>query len=111
MPEQLSNDWKSQPAACANARICVAEVVNTDAFEARALRNGFPGSLKVCSRVLKIITGDYVGTVTVQPCEDCKGRGVQDDGFSPGLAIRQKQQAPLYINVLPFEMENFAKAA
>ena len=40
-----------------------------------------------------------------------KGRGIEDDGLSAALAIRQEQTATLDIDVLPPQVENFPQAA
>ena|SRR6266536_4821994 len=79
MPEQLSNDWKAETTACANARICVAEVVDADAVQPRAPRYGLPGSFEVGTRLLGIVPGNDVGACPGQTRKHFQGRGVQHE--------------------------------
>src|SRR6266536_3320351 len=111
MPEQLSNDWKAETTACANARICVAEVVDTDAVQPRALRNGLPGSFEVGTRLFGIVPGDDVGACPGQTRKHFQGRGVQHDGFFAGLAVSEQEQPAIKVDVLPPEMQDFPQAS
>jgi hypothetical protein len=40
-----------------------------------------------------------------------RSRGVEDDGLSAALAIRQKQAAALKIDVFPLQVQDFPQAA
>src|SRR6266702_6722295 len=86
MPEQLSNDRKPEATACANARICVAEVG---------------------TRLLGIVPGNDVDACPGQTRKHFQGRGVQHDGFFAGLAISEQEQAAIKVDVPPPEMQDF----
>src|SRR6266536_1251092 len=111
MPEQLSNDRKPEDTACANARICVAEVVNTDAVQPRALRHGLPGPLEVGTRLLRIVPGNDIIARPTETCKHLQGRGVQHDGFFAGLAVGEEEQPTIKVDVLPPEMQDFPQAS
>jgi len=47
MAKELSDDRKAEPATGAEARVCVAKVMKTNAIESGVRRNRFPWSLEI----------------------------------------------------------------
>lgn len=58
----------------------------------------------------RTIASDDISTDPGEATEHVKRRHVQDDGLFSRLAVREKQQAPVETDMLPSEVEDFAKA-
>src|ERR1700694_145664 len=88
----------------------MSQVVDTNAFEAGALRDEAPWTVEIVARLFRIVAHDHVQTVTRQLGENGEGRGIEHDGRAAGLTVREQQQSSLDVNVFPFQAKNFTQA-
>ncbi len=61
----------------------------------------------------KFSTPDHIGVavLTLDACENFKGRGRQINSFCTCFALRQTQAVPFKIHVFPFQGQDFRTAA
>ena len=107
--QQLADDGEAEPAACTEARIGMPEIVQTNPIKPGAFCNCRPWALQAGMASRNRHRAPHTPELT-ETCEDCQCRSVQNDGLA-GLQLGQKQQPALDIDVFPFEMEDFPKAA
>jgi hypothetical protein len=89
------------------------EVVDTDPAEIGGSSYGLPwtfeigpGSVVFCTCIL---AGNYVRANSWEISKNVKGRGIQNDGFLAGFAVRQEEHASFEVHMLPFQMQDFAQ--
>jgi hypothetical protein len=99
MTQELANDWQAQTRARAEARMGMAQIVNSNSDKTGPLSDRAPRLIEVGAWFFlfgaSILSGDHIGADVRQASEHGHGRCVEHDRFFPGLAIGQRQQPAL----------------
>src|SRR5262249_37921989 len=115
MAQQLADNWQPKAAGSAKRCVGVSEVVKADTFQPRTLSHCCPWSFQVRAGILILVSGitsgDDVNTDTRKFGENRRRGRVEDNGLATSLAVREKQQPALKINICPPQSQDFAQAA
>src|SRR5580658_7068478 len=109
MPEELANDREAQTRARADRRKRVPQVVQSNAFEARAPTDRRPGLLEIGARLVGTGAADDEGATARMRPQDLEGGAVQHYRLPPGLRVRQKQKTTPQVDVLPPQAQDLSK--
>lgn len=95
------------------AGVGVAQIADADARQIRLTRHQSPWPFQVAPRLFRVFSrNDMIAAFDARHAhQDFKSWRSQYDRLRPRLRIRQMQQSAFRINVLPFEVKNFAEPA
>ena len=88
MTQQASDDRQTQSTTRAEACVGVPEVVQAHALQTSTSDDSVPGPLQITARLFRMVAGNHARSEPLQPIQDRKGRGIEDNGFPTTLTVR-----------------------
>jgi hypothetical protein len=91
------------------------QIVQPEPRKTGTLGNRAPGTVEIGAGLLALSPGalacDDVSAKTFKLREYSERRRVEDDRLRASLAVREQEQTAFQIDVLPFELQDFAESS
>jgi hypothetical protein len=109
MAKQLANHWQRAPLAGRDAREAVPKVMEANIGNSRHIPNARPVRFQVHHVFRRMETNDDIGTVlhARRALQHVDSSLVEMDDLWSRLGVWQPELAPLEVDVLPLECQDF----